>query len=238
MRAGRAARSAAAAATLALCGCATQGPSLAPAGPGALPPRIELVDDPYKTALAYFPQVPRRRTAEQLKKDTEEAEKKWEKLHEDLDQAHKDGLLYGGGVVDGQNAKRVGRVAARTFLEAAKFRREFWTRWWERARAAQVGTSDYVITGAMRRIPVRVYNPHQYKVAMKRPSLSWKWGLDVKEGGVAADKPDEENEKLVTTREGGDVAWTTTVNSSRAPCCTTTRRSSRSSRRPRNRMSR
>lgn len=44
MRAGHAA---ALAATLALGGCATQGPLLAPAGPGALPPRIELVETPF-----------------------------------------------------------------------------------------------------------------------------------------------------------------------------------------------
>lgn len=47
MRARRAASVAAAAATLALCGCATQGPLLAPAGPGALPPRVELVETPF-----------------------------------------------------------------------------------------------------------------------------------------------------------------------------------------------
>ncbi len=47
MRAGRAASLAASAATLALCGCATQGPLLAPAGPGALPPRVELVETPF-----------------------------------------------------------------------------------------------------------------------------------------------------------------------------------------------
>lgn len=47
MRAGRAASLAASAATLALCGCATQGPLLAPADPGALPPRAELVETPF-----------------------------------------------------------------------------------------------------------------------------------------------------------------------------------------------
>jgi len=50
MRAGRAASLAASTATLALCGCATQGPLLVPAGPGALPPRVELVE------TLFFPQ--------------------------------------------------------------------------------------------------------------------------------------------------------------------------------------
>jgi hypothetical protein len=47
MKAVRAATLAASAATLALGGCSVQAPLLAPDGPGALPPRVELVETPF-----------------------------------------------------------------------------------------------------------------------------------------------------------------------------------------------
>lgn len=177
-----------------------------------LDPLIALVTDPMKTVGAYFV-LPLPRTARQRKEAREAAEKKWKALHAELDQAHKDGLLYGAAVSEGQNVKRLARVGLHTFAKAATFRKAFWGSWWEQFWKAHTQTTDYVIVGAMRRIPVKVYSPHKYKIAVKLPSLSWSWGAQLDEGGAAGDKTAHDREQLAQNRTGGavDAAYSETA---------------------------